>query len=114
MTNEKLPEAKAVDFSVKMPPSADVPPATYANYVGVSHSEFEVILDSAQMALPLTAEELADLGDSRVLIAKPVARIAIPHVLLPRMVKALEARMKVMEQEATTKADAEKMDEEEE
>ena len=112
MTNEQIPEAKPVDFSVRLPPSTDAPPATYANYVGVSHSEFEVILDFAQMALPLTAEELAELGDSRVLVAKPMARIAIPHVLLPRMVKALEARMTVMEQEALSKADAEDDDEE--
>jgi hypothetical protein len=104
VTNEKLPKAKTVDFSVRLPPSADAPPAVYANYVSVSHTEFEVLLDFAQMALPTTEEELTALGDAPVLVAKPVARIAIPPVLLPRVVAALGLRMKVMEQEAITKA----------
>jgi hypothetical protein len=84
---------------VGLPPSADVPTAVYANYVALSHSEFEVVLDFAQMVLPLTEQELSDLGDNPHIVAKPVARIAIPHILLPRLIKAMEARQKAMDEE---------------
>lgn len=111
MTEEKLPEGKTVGFSIQLPSATELPPATYANYVGVSHTEFEVLLDFAQMALPLSEQELASLNDTHVVVAKPVARIAIPHVLLPRVIKALEVRVKVIEREAATEAEARAADE---
>lgn len=99
-----------VQATVQMPLVADLPPALYANYIAVTHTDFEVTLDFAQMAMPITEDEIRELGKNPRLHAKHVARIAIPHVVLEPLINLLVQRRdiisKIAEQKAREAAEA--------
>lgn len=97
--DESLPEARTVTFSVVLPPAPELPLAIYANWAAANHSQSEVILDFAQVALPSTEAELKALGDSPVIVAKPVVRIAIPPLMLDSLIEALQKRRALMERD---------------
>lgn len=100
--DESLPEARTVAFSVVMPPAAELPLAIYANWASANHSQGEVILDFAQVALPSTEDELKALGESPVIVAKPLVRIAIPPLMLDSLIEALQKRRALMEHDDPT------------
>ncbi len=69
-----------------------------------THSDFEVILDFAQIALPTSEQELRSIGDNPTILAKHVARIAIPHVVLEPLIKVLTQRLDIIATIAKQKA----------
>lgn len=97
--DESLPEAKTVTFSVVLPPAAELPPAIYSNWAAANHSQSEVILDFAQVALPSTEDELKALGENPIIVAKPLVRIAIPPGMLDSLIEALQKRRALMERD---------------
>ena len=97
--DESAPEARTVTFSVVLPPAAELPLAIYANWASANHSQSEVILDFAQVALPSTEDELKALGENPVVVAKPLVRIAIPPLMLDSLIEALKKRRALMERD---------------
>jgi hypothetical protein len=99
---------KPVGVKIVPPARNEFPLAHYANYVLTSNTEYEVVLDFAQINPPLTESEVASLGENPQVEFRPVVRVAIPHVLLEPLIGALQERSRVIgEQANATGAEAE-------
>lgn len=88
-----------VQVKIVPPLRSEFPMAAYANYVLTSNTETEVTLDFGQLAPPLNESELAALGAETTLPFRPVARIAISHNLLEPLIKALEERKRLIDEQ---------------
>ena len=99
MGEEKTQEPGGV--RIVPPPRDAFPLAHYANYVLTSNSEYEVLLDFAQINPPLTESEVASLGENPQIEFRPVVRVAIPFVLLEPLIGALQERDRMIGEQAS-------------
>ena len=90
-----------VGVKIVPPLRDDFPLAQYANYVLTSNSEYEVLLDFAQLSPPLTESEVASLGENPQIEFRPVVRVAIPFALLEPLIGALQERNRMISEQAS-------------
>lgn len=84
----KQPRSEAITFKVRIEPSDG--DAVYANYMEVSHSQYEFMLTVAQVPSKLTSAATAQAQELGEIVIESKVQILFPPRLMGSLLKVLE------------------------
>jgi len=86
----------AVTISVIM--SDDVP-VSYANFAEITHNDFDFGISFCRLPAKFTPREVDLIQEESRVETEPVFHVVLPHVMLPRLIQALQSQQALIEKQ---------------
>jgi len=90
-TAEKTPPIVQLDAQILLDVKLDTP-SYYVNYIGVSHTAYDITLSAVKIPSPLPLDQFELVKSGQQISMEPLVQIVIPPLLLDGLIKALIAQ----------------------
>jgi len=87
VTTKKQP-AKELNAQVRLDVKPDTP-SYYVNYIGVSHTAYDITLSAMKVPSPFTQEQIELAQSGQQIPVEPILQLVLPPLLVDGLIRAL-------------------------